>query len=59
MPDTSDTSVAQATGMHTRARLVTRVRHECYTNVTSTTQVLHERHESDTNEKFWFWSWHE
>ena len=37
----------------------TQVGHECWTNNTSATPVLHERDECDTTEKFWFWKRHE
>ena len=33
----------------------TQVWQKCYTNGTSATQVLHERHKCDTSEEFWFW----
>ena len=39
MSDTSDTGATRATQMQHQCDLVTRVRHECYTNDTSATRV--------------------
>ena len=49
MSDTSDTGATRATQMQHQCDLVTRVRHECYTNDTSATRVENFDFDNDTS----------